>query len=80
MGLGLVGFQGALDLLPIGGAVFSTLSIFQRSEQKTRLLVCLNAICFFSYYVVIGSTSMLAELGAIITTIAGMLKYRKKQA
>lgn len=78
VGLGLIGFRSFLDLLPIAGAVFSMLSIFQPNEQRTRLLLFFNAICFFSYYVVVGSTSMFAELFTIISSATGMIKYRKK--
>ena len=79
VGLGLIGFRSILDLLPIAGAVFSMLSIFQPNEQRTRLLLFFNAICFFSYYVVIGSTSMLAELFTIISSAVGMIRYRARK-
>lgn len=74
---GSFGFHRALDVLPIVGAVFNMLSVFQRDEQKTRILILLNASTFFIYYIVVGSTNMFAELLAAITTVIAMVKYRK---
>lgn len=77
IGCGAIGFSRALDLLPIGGAVFNMLATFQRDEQKSRVLILFNAICFFSFCFAVGSTSMFAELMAMITTVIAMIKYRK---
>ncbi|MBQ8506771.1 MAG: YgjV family protein [Clostridia bacterium] len=74
---GSLGFKELLDVLPIIGAVFNMLAAFQRDEQKTRILILLNASTFFSYYLIVGSTSMFAELLAIVTTLIAMFKYRK---
>lgn len=78
VGLGFIGFNRALDLLPIAASVFNMLAVFQRDEQKTRLLVLGNASIFCAYYIIIGSTSLLAELMAVVTTLIGLIKYRKK--
>jgi len=79
IGCGAIGFRRALDLLPIGGAVFNMLATFQRDEQKTRVLILFNAICFFVFCFAVRSTSMFAELLAMITTIIAMVKYRKQK-
>ena len=79
VGCGLIGFKSALDLLPIAGAVFNMLATFQRDEQKTRLLILLNALCFFTFCAAVGSTSMFAELLAMITTSIAMIRYRKQK-
>lgn len=76
---GSLGFQSALDLLPIAGAVFNMLGTFQRDEQKTRVFILLNVSCFFIYCLTVGSTSMFAELLAMITTTIAMVKYRKQK-
>ncbi len=76
---GSFGFHRALDVLPIIGAVFNMLSVFQRDEQKTRILILLNASTFFIYYIVVGSTNLFAELLAAITTVIAMIKYRKHE-
>lgn len=78
VGCGFIGFSGALDILPIVGAVFNMLATFQRDEQKTRVLILFNALCFFVFCAAVGSTSMFAELLAIITTTVAMIKYRTK--
>ena len=78
VGLGFVGFNRALDFLPIIASVFNMLAVFQKDEQKTRFLVLCNASIFCTYYIIIGSTSLLAELMAVITTLIGLIKYRKK--
>jgi len=78
VGLGFIGFNKALDFLPIVASVFNMLAVFQKDEQKTRLLVLCNASLFCAYYIIIGSTSLLAELMAVITTVIALIKYRKK--
>lgn len=77
VGMGFIGFQKALDFLPIIASVFNMLAVFQRDEQKTRYLVLFNASIFCAYYIIIGSTSLLAELMAVITTVIALSKYRK---
>ena len=79
VGCGAIGFKSALDLLPIAGAVFNMLATFQRDEQKTRVLILLNAVCFFTFCAAVGSTSMFAELLAMITTTIAMIRYRRKK-
>ncbi len=78
VGMGFIGFQRALDLLPIVASVFNMLAVFQKDEQKTRYLVLFNASIFCTYYIIIGSTSLLAELMAVVTTVIALIKYRKK--
>ena len=77
VGLGFIGFNRALDFLPIVASVFNMLAVFQKDEQKTRYLVLCNASIFCTYYIIIGSTSLLAELMAVITTVIALIKYRK---
>ena len=78
VGMGFIGFKQMLDFLPIIASVFNMLAVFQKDEQKTRYLVLCNASIFCAYYIILGSTSMLAELLAVITTVIGLIKYRKK--
>ena len=78
VGMGFIGFNRALDFLPIIASVFNMLAVFQKDEQKTRYLVLCNASIFCTYYIIIGSTSMLAELMAVVTTVIALIKYRKK--
>ena len=78
VGMGFMGFNRALDLLPIVASVFNMLAVFQRDEQKTRILVLCNASIFCAYYIILGSTSLLAELMAVVTTTIALIRYRKK--
>ena len=78
VGMGFIGFNRALDFLPIIASVFNMLAVFQKDEQKTRYLILCNASIFCTYYIIIGSTSLLAELMAVITTVIALVKYRKK--
>lgn len=78
VGMGFIGFNRALDFLPIIASVFNMLAVFQKDEQKTRYLVLCNASIFCTYYIIIGSTSLLAELMAVITTVVALIKYRQK--
>ncbi len=78
VGMGFIGFNRALDFLPIVASVFNMLAVFQKDEQKTRFLVLCNASIFCAYYIIIGSTSLLAELMAAVTSLIALIKYRKK--
>ena len=78
VGMGFIGFNRVLDFLPIIASVFNMLAVFQKDEQKTRVLVLFNASIFCIYYIILGSTSLLAELLAVITTLIGLIRYRKK--
>lgn len=74
---GLLGFQRVVDVLPIVGAVFNMLATFQREEQPTRFFLLLNAITFAVYYILIGSTALLASICATISAALGLWRCRK---
>lgn len=76
--LGCLGLKKGIDVLPIFGVILFMFMAFQRDEQKTRLLTLGNATIFFVYYLVIGSTVVFAETFAMISSIVGLIKYRKK--
>lgn len=67
-----------LELLPLLAAVFNTLATFERDEQKTRVLTFINAGTYFTYYLILGMSSMFAELLAAVTCVIGFIRYRKK--
>ena len=77
-GLSLVGFKGAIDILPIIGVMIYMFVAFQRDEQKSRVLILLNSAAFFIYYVLVGSTVVFAELFAMVSSGIGLWKYRRK--
>ena len=82
---GAIGFKGWLDILPIIGAIFNMLAAFQRDEQKTRILILCNAICWASYFFIDYlidppiSANILAEIFAIITTTFALIKYGREK-
>lgn len=78
VGSGLLGFRNAIDALPIAGSVLFMLMSFQRDEQKSRLLLLFNAAIFFVYYLILKSTTVFAEILAIISSCIALYKYRKK--
>ena len=78
VGSGLLGFRSAIDALPIAGSVLFMLMSFQRDEQKSRWLLLFNAAIFFVYYLLLRSTTVFAEVFAIITSVIALYKYRKK--
>ena len=76
---GVIGFRRTFDVLPIVGAVFNMLATFQRDEQRTRVLLFLNASTFAVYYVIIRSTALLAVLCTMVSSLLGLWRYRKKK-
>jgi len=88
VGCGLLGFKRWLDILPLFGAVFNMLAAFQRDEQKSRWLILGNAVSWASYFLIEKlitgtlSTNVFAELLAVCTTTAALIKYylEKKKA
>lgn len=79
VGLGALGLRGWLDILPIIAAVFNMLAIFQPDEQKTRMLIFLNASTYFGYYLALGAASMFAEFLAAVTAAISLIRYRTKK-
>ena len=75
---GALDLQTAVDVIPIVGAVFHMLATFQRSVQKTRVLLLFNSLTFMAYYALVGSTSVFSTLITMTSTILAMVKYRKK--
>lgn len=76
--LGLVGLHKAIDVLPIIGVLIYMFLAFQRDEQKSRVLTLANSLVFLVYYLIIGSTVVFAEIFAALSSIIGLIKYRKK--
>ena len=77
VGGGMLGLKSVLDVLPIAGSVLFMLMSFQRDEQKSRWLLLFNASIFFVYYLILGSTTVFAEIFAMITSCISLYKYRK---
>ena len=76
VGCGSLALKGAVDLLPVVGAVFHMLATFQRDVQRTRVWLLFNAAAFLAYYLLVGSTSALSSVCTVVTT--GIALYRHK--
>ncbi len=76
--LGCLRIKEIADILPIFGSILFMLSVFQRDEQKTRLISLGNIIVLLIYYIIIGSTSMWAQVVSLITTATAYLRMSKK--
>ena len=67
-----------LQLLPIIGALMLMLSVFAKTEQKTRLFLLLNAASWAIYTAAIGSSVFFSSALSIISTSLALWKYRKQ--
>lgn len=76
---GSLGYRSWRDLLPIVAVVFFMLGVFQRDEQKTRLLVLGNAAAWLTYDLIIASGAAIGQAITIGVTAAALLKYGKKK-
>lgn len=81
--LGLIGALSAptvalLEFLPVLAVIPFGISVFVRDEQDTRKLMMINIVLWMIYYIAVGSTMVLAQAVSLITTVIGLIKYRKK--
>ena len=75
---GALDLRGAVDVIPIAGAVFHMLATFQRDVRKTRVLLLFNSMTFMVYYALVGSTSVFSTLVTMTSTLLAMFHYRKR--
>ena len=84
MGLGMTGVAAAqgmarwLELLPVAAVIPFCISVFVRDEQNTRKLMLINLVLLLIYYIAIGSTMVAAQSISLVTTVAALIRYRKK--
>ena len=71
-------WRNTLELLPIIGALMLMLSVFAKTEQKTRLFLLFNGASWLVYTAVIGATAFFTAAVAIISAGIALWKYRKK--
>lgn len=67
-----------LELLPILGSLASMAFVFIRNERRARRFLLATCIIWAIYTGAIGATTFFAQIFSVGTTIAAMLKYRKK--
>ena len=70
--------RNLLELLPIIGALMLMLSVFAKTEQKTRLFLLFNGASWLVYTIIVGSTAFFTALIAIISSSIALIKYRSK--
>jgi len=75
IGFGLIGYKQIMDIMPLIGAVFFVLSVFARSEQKTRIFAIANGAVYMVYFGILGSTSAFAQVLSIIMNSVGLYAY-----
>ena len=71
--------QNLLELLPILGALSLMISVFVRDEQTTRKWLLGNAVLWLIYSAAVGSTVVINDLLAVISTSTALFQYRKKK-
>lgn len=76
---GSLGYRTWRDLLPIVAVVFFMFGVFQRDEQKTRLLVLGNAAAWLTYDLIVASSAAVGQAVTLAVTVAALWKYRRKK-
>ena len=69
----------ALELLPVVGAWMLMLSVFAKTEQKTRLFLLFNGAAWSVYTAVIGATAFFTAVIAMVSSGIALWKYRGKK-
>lgn len=72
--------RNLLELLPILGALSQMISVFVPDEQDTRKWLLCNALFWVIYSAAVGSSVVVNDLLAVISTSSAIYKYRKKKA
>lgn len=72
--------QNLLELLPILGALSQMISVFVRDEQTTRFWLLCNAVFWMIYSGAVGSSVVVNDALAVVSTASALYKYRKKKA
>lgn len=75
-----INYRNLLELLPICGALSLMISVFVRNEQTVRFWLLCNAIFWMLYSGAVGSSVVVNDALAVISTAVALYKYRKKKA
>ncbi len=74
-----VTWKSWVDLLPLIGTLFSTVSLWQRDPARIRLLTLPSPPCWFTYHLSTQSIGgMLTEVFVFCSILIAMIRYRKK--
>ena len=78
VGGGVIGFEKWIDVLAIIAAVLYMTAMFQKDEQKIRLILLANLSTWTVYHAILGSTAFFAQVAGIISSVVALVRYRKK--
>ena len=71
-----INMQNLIELLPIVGALMLMLSVFAKSEQRTRVFLLLNGASWAVYSAIIGATAFFSATASMISAAIALWKYR----
>ena len=71
--------RNLLELMPIVGSLLSMAFVFIREEQRARWLLLATCSVWAVYTALIGSTTFFAQAFSILTTVAALHRYGRKQ-
>ena len=74
-----INYRNLLELLPILGALSQMISVFVRDEQTTRFWLLCNAIFWMIYSGAVGSSVVVNDALAVVSTASALYKYRKQK-
>ncbi len=78
VGGGIIGFEKWIDILAIIAAVLYMTAMFQKKEQRIRLILLANLSTWTVYHAILGSTAFFAQVAGIISSVVALVRYRKK--
>lgn len=78
VGGGIIGFEKWIDILAIIAAVLYMTAMFQKKEQRIRVILLANLSTWTIYHAILGSTSFFAQVAGIISSVIALVRYRKQ--
>ncbi len=76
---GATAFKVPLDLMPITGSLVFMISAFQKSEQRIRYYMLVNALIWIIYDIIVGSTAVFSQIFSLISLLISLYRFRGKK-
>lgn len=76
---GVIGIRNPIDLLSTFAALFYMLAVFQKKEQRIRMMLLVNLSTWTVYHAILGSTAVFAQIAGIISSLIALYRYRNKE-
>ena len=70
---------GALDAMPIFGALLLCASMAQTKEQHMRLFALANSVVFVIYDIIIHSTQVYAQIITIVSIVVALIRFEMQR-